>query len=375
MVPTTRAMSVVSPLADRSATTATGRADERAIGWWLAVVTAMIFAMIVLGALTRLTESGLSMVEWKPVTGWLPPLSDAAWQAELAKYAQSPQGRLINQGISVEQFKEIFWLEYLHRLWGRLIGLAFALPMLWFFVRHRVPGWLKPRLIVLLLLGGLQGAVGWIMVASGLQDAPAVSHYKLAMHLVLAVGLYAYMLWLTVGLLRRDAPAEAADDDRRLGRAAGGLIGLLFVVLTFGAFVAGLRAGQVHTTFPTMSGYWVPPDLFDLSPVWLNFVATQTGTQFTHRWLAKALVVLCLALWVWARQRETSMPVRRATTMVAIMALVQLGLGIGTILTGAQIALATAHQAGAVLLLSTLILTLRRARPPTGALAAPTRLG
>lgn len=374
MVPTTRAMSVVSPLADRLATTVAGRSDERAIGWWLATVTAMIFAMIVLGALTRLTESGLSMVEWKPVTGWLPPLSEAAWQAELAKYAQSPQGRLVNQGISVAQFKEIFWLEYLHRLWGRLIGLAFALPMLWFFVRHRVPRWLKPRLIVLLLLGGLQGAVGWIMVASGLQDTPAVSHYKLAMHLVLAVGLYAYMLWLTIGLLQRDGRAATGPGDRRLARAAAGTIGVLFIVLTFGAFVAGLRAGQIHTTFPTMSGYWVPPDLFDLSPAWLNLVATQTGTQFTHRWLAKALVVLCLALWVWARRIESSEPVQRATTMVAIMALIQLGLGIGTILTGAQLALATAHQAGAVLLLSTLILTVRRARPPSGVLAAPSRL-
>ncbi|TWT02818.1 COX15/CtaA family protein [Reyranella sp. CPCC 100927] len=374
MLPTTRAMSLATPTVDRPAIATTGRADERAIGRWLAVVTAMVLAMIVLGALTRLTESGLSMVEWKPVTGWLPPLSEAAWQAELAKYAQSPQGRLVNQGISVAQFKEIFWLEYLHRLWGRLIGLAFALPMLWFFVRHRVPNWLKPRLIALLLLGGLQGAVGWIMVASGLQDAPAVSHYKLAMHLVLAVGLYAYMLWLTLGLLQSQ-PLTPRVGDRRIGRAAAVLIGLLLIVLTFGAFVAGLRAGQIHTTFPTMSGYWVPPGLFELSPSWLNFVATQTGTQFAHRWLAKLLVVLCLALWVWVRRIEASAPVRRATTMVAIMALIQLGLGVGTILTGAQIALATVHQAGAVLLLSTLILTLRRAWPPINALAVPTRAG
>ncbi len=374
MLPTTRAMSLATPTVDRPAIATTGRADERAIGRWLAVVTAMVLAMIVLGALTRLTESGLSMVEWKPVTGWLPPLSEAAWQAELAKYAQSPQGRLVNQGISVAQFKEIFWLEYLHRLWGRLIGLAFALPMLWFFVRHRVPHWLKPRLIALLLLGGLQGAVGWIMVASGLQDTPAVSHYKLAMHLVLAVGLYAYMLWLTLGLLQSQ-PLTPRVGDRRVGRAVAVLIGLLFIVLTFGAFVAGLRAGQIHTTFPTMSGYWVPPGLFELSPSWLNFVATQTGSQFAHRWLAKLLVVLCLALWVWVRRIEASAPVRRATTMVAIMALIQLGLGVGTILTGAQIALATVHQAGAVLLLSTLILTLRRAWPPINALAVPTRAG
>jgi cytochrome c oxidase assembly protein subunit 15 len=329
--------------------------------------------MIVLGALTRLTESGLSMVEWKPVTGWLPPLGEAAWQAELDKYARTPQGRLVNKGISVAEFRQIYWLEYLHRLWGRVIGLAFALPMLWFFVRGRVPRWLKPRLVALLLLGGLQGAVGWIMVASGLQDVPAVSHYKLALHLVLAVGLYAWLLWLALGLLRPGTMPTIVD--RRVGRALAGLIALLFVVLTFGAFVAGLRAGRVHTTFPTMSGYWLPPGLLELSPAWLNFIATQTGTQFAHRWLATVLLALCLALWFWSHRVETSDPVRRAMTMVACMALIQFGLGVGTILTGAQIALATAHQAGAVLLLSTLVLALRRTREAAAAVAVRPALG
>ena len=154
---------------------------------WLIVVAAMIFLMIVLGALTRLTESGLSMVEWRPVTGWLPPLSDAAWQAELQKYLSSPQGRLINRGFGVDEFKQIFWLEYLHRLWGRLIGVVFALPLAWFWLRGRLTPTLKPRLLALLVLGGLQGALGWVMVASGLVDRPAVSHYRLAGHLVLAI--------------------------------------------------------------------------------------------------------------------------------------------------------------------------------------------
>lgn len=366
-------MTVASPATAVAPTADGGHADVRAIGRWLAVVAAMIFAMIVLGALTRLTESGLSMVEWRPVTGWLPPLGDAAWQAELAKYAQSPQGRLVNQGMTVAQFKEIFWLEYVHRLWGRLIGLAFALPLLWFLVRRRVPRWLVPRLVVLLLLGGLQGAVGWIMVASGLQDAPAVSHYKLALHLTLAVGLYAYILWLTIGLLQRNNRVMPKPDDRVVARVTVGLIGLLVVVLTFGAFVAGLRAGQVHTTFPTMSGYWIPPGLFELSPAWLNFVATQTGTQFAHRWLATTLAALCAALWLLARRRDVSPSVRRGTTMVAMMAAIQFGLGVGTILSGAQIAVATMHQAGAVLLLSTLILTLRRTRPPQDFRPPPAR--
>lgn len=367
-------MSVASPAADLPPSTASDSVDTRAIARWLAIVAAMIVAMIVLGALTRLTESGLSMVEWRPVTGWLPPIGDAAWQAELARYAQSPQGRLVNAGMTVDQFREIYWLEYLHRLWGRLIGLAFALPMLWFMVRGRVPPWLRPRLLLLLFLGGLQGAVGWIMVASGLQDVPAVSHYKLALHLVLAFGLYAYILWLALGLMQPPAPPPAAAD-RRLGHAAATLIGLLAVVVTLGAFVAGLRAGRIHTTFPTMSGYWIPPGLLDLTPAWLNFVATPNGTQFAHRWLATLLVALCLGLWVWAGRIGASPQVRRAAMMVGLMALVQFGLGIVTILSGAGIAPATAHQAGAVLLLSTLVLTARRAWPPARTtLAAPARL-
>ena len=351
-------MSVLSPSLARSA--APSRADERALGRWLAVVAAMIVAMIVIGALTRLTELGLSMVEWRPVTGWLPPLSEAAWQAELAKYAASPQGRIVNHGMSLDEFKQIFWLEYIHRLWGRIIGLAFALPFAWFMIRRRIPRWLVPRLFVLLVLGGLQGAIGWIMVASGLRDVPAVSHYKLAMHLILAVALYAYILWLVLTLLAPSRPEHHRRGDISIAFGTRVLIGALFIVLTWGAFVAGLRAGQMHTTFPTMSGYWLPPGLLDLSPAWLNFVETQAGVQFAHRWLAKALVLAVALLWWRARRSDVSQPVRRATNMVATMTLLQFALGVATILTGAQIALATLHQAGAVLLLSTLVLTLRR---------------
>jgi heme a synthase len=352
-------MSVLSPSLSRSATPS--RADERAIGHWLAVVAAMIFVTIVIGALTRLTESGLSMVEWRPVTGWLPPLTEAAWQAELAKYAASPQGRIVNHGIGLDAFKQIFWLEYIHRLWGRIIGLAFALPMAWFLIRRRVPRWLVPRLVVLLFLGGLQGAIGWIMVASGLRDVPAVSHYKLALHLTLAVALYGYILWLVLTLLAPARPEHHRRGDIAIASGTRVLIAALFVVLTWGAFVAGLRAGQVHTTFPTMSGYWLPPGLTDLSPLWRNFLETQAGVQFVHRWLAKALVLGAALLWWRARRNDVSQPVRHALNMVATMTALQFALGVGTILTGAQIALATLHQAGAVLLLSALVLTLRRA--------------
>src|SRR6266404_7008827 len=265
---------------------------------WLIVVAAMIFFMIVLGALTRLTESGLSMVEWRPVTGWLPPLSDQAWQTELQKYAASPQGRMINRGLDVAEFQQIFWLEYLHRLWGRLIGLAFALPLAWFWLRGILASELKPRLVVLLILGGLQGALGWAMVASGLVDRPSVSHYRLAAHLLLAVALYGYTVWLILELGRQDLRRH----DPGTRRTATALIAFLFVVLTWGALMAGLRAGSAHNTFPTMSGYWIPPGLFELAPWWINLFENGTTVQFVHRWLAKLLVLGVLVV-AWRARR------------------------------------------------------------------------
>jgi cytochrome c oxidase assembly protein subunit 15 len=318
---------------------------------WLLVVAAMIFFMIVLGALTRLTESGLSMVEWRPVTGWLPPMSDTAWQAELQKYLSSPQGRLINRGFSVAEFKQIFWLEFIHRLWGRLIGLAFALPLAWFWLSGRLTPALKPRLLALLVLGGLQGALGWAMVASGLIDRPSVSQYRLAAHLLLAVVLYAYTVWLILEL----GPQGARRDDAKTQRKAAALIGFLLIVMTWGALMAGLRAGTSHNTFPTMSGYWIPPGLFSLEPWWLNVFENGTTIQFVHRWLATLLVLGVLVLAWRARRPET--------LAAAAMALLQLGLGIATILSGVDIAVATLHQAGAVLLLTALIVVRHRATP------------
>ena len=335
---------------------------------WLVVVAAMIFFMIVLGALTRLTESGLSMVEWRPVTGWLPPLSDVAWQAELQKYLSSPQGRLVNRGFTIGEFQQIFWLEYLHRLWGRLIGLAFALPLAWFWLRGQLTPRLKPRLVALLVLGGLQGALGWAMVASGLVDRPSVSHYRLAAHLLLAVALYSYTVWLILELGPASArTGDIGPRDPGTARKAGALIAFVFVVMTFGAFMAGLRAGASHSTFPTMSGYWIPPGLFDLSPWWINIFENGTTIQFIHRWLAILLVLGVLAMPFRARRPEVF--------LAAAMALIQLGLGIATILSGVDIALATMHQAGAVLLLTALIVVRHRAgtEGPVGSAAVASR--
>ena len=327
------------------------RSAPASVRAWLMVVAGMIFLMIVIGALTRLTESGLSMVEWRPVTGWLPPLSDAAWQAELQKYLSSPQGRLVNRGFSVGEFQQIFWLEFIHRLWGRLIGVVFALPLAWFWLTGRLGPALKPRLLALLVLGGLQGALGWAMVASGLIDRPSVSHYRLAAHLLLAIALYAYTVWLILELgpqgARRDAPG--------LRRAATGLIAFLLVVMTWGALMAGLRAGSAHNTFPTMSGYWIPPNLFDLSPWWVNPFENPTTVQFIHRWLAK-LLGLAVLVMAWRARRPEAWA-------AGLMALVQISLGVATILTGVDVPIATMHQAGAVILLTLLIVVRHRALP------------
>jgi len=316
---------------------------------WLIVVAGMIFFMIVLGALTRLTESGLSMVEWKPVTGWLPPVGEQAWQAELQKYLSSPQGRLVNRDFDIGQFQQIFWLEFLHRLWGRLIGLVVALPLAWFWLSGRLSPWLKPRLVALLILGGLQGALGWAMVASGLVDRPSVSHYRLAAHLLFAVVLYVYTVWLVLEL----GPRDTQDVDGKTRREATALIAFTFIVMTWGALMAGLRAGASHNTFPTMSGYWIPPGLFELAPWWINLFENGTTVQFIHRWLATFLVLGVLAM-AWRTRRPE-------TLAAGTMALVQLGLGAATILSGVNIALATLHQAGAVLLLTLLTVVRHRA--------------
>jgi len=241
------------------------------------------------------------------------------------------------------------FLEFIHRLWGRLIGVVFALPLAWFWLRGRLPPALKPRLMALLVLGGLQGALGWAMVASGLVDRPSVSHYRLAAHLLLAVALYAYTVWLILDI----GPQGVRPDAPRRRRDATVLIALLFVVLTWGALMAGLRAGSAHNTFPTMSGYWIPPGLFDRSPWWINVFENPTTVQFVHRWLAKLLVLGVLIMALRARRAEA--------LAAAAMALVQLGLGIATILTGVEIPVATLHQAGAVVLLTLLIVVRHRA--------------
>jgi cytochrome c oxidase assembly protein subunit 15 len=324
-------------------------ADHRAVAIWLLACAAMIFIMVVLGGITRLTESGLSITEWNPVTGILPPLSDAAWQAEFARYREIPQFRAIHSWMTVADFKAIFFWEWLHRLWGRLIGFVFAIPFVWFLWRGRVAPALRPRLYGLLVLGGLQGLLGWVMVQSGLSERIEVSQYRLVAHLGLAVVIYAAILWTALDLLWPGS-ATAARAPAWLRRSAAAIVALVFVTLLAGGFVAGLRAGLVYNTFPLMNGSFVPPDYLAMSPWWRNLFENVAAVQLDHRILAETTGTIILILWLVAPRRVLPQRARRALDALLAVAALQVGLGIATLLLVVPTALGVAHQAGALLL-------------------------
>lgn len=325
-------------------------AHGRAIGRWLLLCCAVLLALVMLGGATRLTESGLSIVDWKPVTGVLPPLGDAAWQAEFQRYQDSPQYAKVNHGMDLAEFKLIFWYEYAHRLLARLLGLVFALPLLWFWLRGMIPQRLRWPLVGILFLGAAQGYMGWFMVKSGLVDIPRVSHYRLAAHLSLALMIYASMFWL---MLRTLWPRRAAG--KSLGKLFGFLLGLVAVTIVFGAFVAGLRAGLMYNTFPLMNGHLMPPGMGAFQPLWLNALENPVTVQFIHRCLALTTFAVVAGLWLSWRRAELVPAQRLALNALAAMTLLQVSLGIATLLYHVPVALGTLHQGGAVLLLSAVL--------------------
>lgn len=337
-------------------------ATARAIAIWLFILCAMVFVMVVLGGVTRLTHSGLSMVEWKPVTGWLPPMAEADWQALFAKYRETPEYRKVNAGMTLAGFKSIFWLEFFHRLWGRLIGVVFLAPFVYFALRRQVAGWLWPHLIAMLALGAAQGALGWYMVMSGLVDRPDVSQYRLAAHLVLAVVIYGYMFWVAIGLI--DSRRGAGSWNARSQRAGQGV--LLVVVLTMisGALVAGTDAGQVHNTFPLMGEGLLPADLIDpaLQPAILNFFEHRPAVQFDHRALAFVSVLAVALLAAFAYRRRLSRGVRQACLVLLAAVLAQAALGVATLLAFVPVWLGALHQAGAMVLFTVGLWTLHEIR-------------
>src|SRR5436305_787950 len=264
---------------------------QRAIRLWLYAVAALIFAMVLVGGATRLTESGLSIVEWKPVTGAVPPLSEGAWAAEFDKYKTIPQFQHLNSGMTLAEFKTIFWWEWTHRLMGRLIGAAFLLPFLWFLMRGWITPGLRWRLWSIFGLGALQGAVGWWMVASGLADRVEVSQYRLATHLVLACVIFAAIVWTAARIGR--APTEVPP---RIRATAIASLALVLMQIYLGALVAGLRAGLIYNTWPLIDGSFVPDAarLLHETPAWRNFFENTLTVQFDHRMTAYALFVLAL---------------------------------------------------------------------------------
>ena len=317
-------------------------AGRKWVAAWLFLCAGLAFAMVVVGGVTRLTHSGLSIVEWQPLVGAIPPLSEADWQALFAKYRETPEFRLVNSDMGLEGFKTIFWWEYFHRLLGRAIGLVFLLPFLFFFITKRLERPLAWKLAAIFVLGALQGALGWYIVKSGLVDDPRVSHFRLTGHLGLALLILAAELWVAFELL--------GSPPRPLNRVFLFLPALVFLMALSGGMVAGLRAGRAYNTFPLMNGHIVPPEILMIEPWWQNFFYNMATVQFVHRaffWILAVLVPLA-----WRRLRAHV----AANALLAIFVL-QGALGIATLLLGVPVALAAAHQGGAVLLLAAALWT------------------
>ena len=321
-------------------------ARNRQVATWLLICCALVFVMVVLGGVTRLTGSGLSMVDWRPIMGWLPPLSDADWQRTFEMYQLSPEFQKINSHMDVHDFKGIFWLEYLHRLLGRTIGIVFLVPFLWFVARGHISKAQTPKYLLMFVLGGLQGVLGWYMVKSGLVDNPHVSQYRLTAHLFAAFLIYAYMFWVALSLLY-----PGGDGPRHPWFRRSVLMTVLIsITIMSGGLVAGLDAGKIYNTFSMTGAYWIPPGLGALDPMWRNFTENLTTVQFDHRLLAITTFLVIVAFWWRARSADFAPRARRASNALLHTAVLQVVLGVSTLLMAVPIALGAAHQAVAMLL-------------------------
>jgi cytochrome c oxidase assembly protein subunit 15 len=305
--------------------------------------------MVVLGGVTRLTGSGLSMAHWEPLAGVIPPVSEVDWQSEFDNYRATPQYVKVNRGMSVAEFKTIFYFEYAHRMLGRVIGVVFLLPFLYFYFRRRIENRAVPRYLLMFVLGGLQGLIGWYMVKSGLVDVPRVSQYRLCAHLMAAIAIYSYILWVAFPMLSRNYYQAGPSQVGGLAITAAVLI---FITLFSGSFVAGLKAGQVFNTFPLMAGQFIPPGYFALDPVWRNFFDNVSTVQFNHRYIG---VITYLILWFFVVRawRDVVFERHRLTLILLLLTATAQGfLGIATLLLRVPVALAAAHQGVALLLLT-----------------------
>ncbi|MDH5475719.1 MAG: COX15/CtaA family protein [Cyclobacteriaceae bacterium] len=332
--------------------------DNKQIGYWLLLGAVLVVAMVVLGGYTRLSHSGLSMVTWKPVTGVVPPLSQAQWNEEFTKYKTSPEYRERNYDFTVDQFKTIYWPEFLHRLLGRVIGVAFLLPFLYFLSTGKLKNKkLLFNLVVIFVLGGLQGFIGWYMVKSGLVDVPSVSHYRLAIHFITALTLFVYILWTAMGVLY---PKEEKSAPSSIKLLLNIVLGIVVLQLVYGAFVAGLKAGLFYPTFPKMGSEWMPKsigmaiDTYGLR----SFTESPALVQFIHRWLAAIIVVLIGWIFYIGKKSDLSVTQRHSINAMLLLVGIQFLLGVYTLLYLVPISLGVLHQLGAVALLTTVVIAI-----------------
>ena len=316
----------------------------QALRIWLGALAALIALMILVGGATRLTESGLSITEWKPVLGAIPPLSGADWTRAFGAYQQIPQYTELNRGMSLDEFKTIYWWEWTHRFLGRLIGVVFFVPFVAFWIAGYIPRQLLPRLIGLFLLGGLQGAVGWYMVKSGLVDRTSVSQYRLMIHFGLALVILGYTLWLLFGLGSEKRSARGSPT----AWVAGGVLALVFLQMLAGALVAGLDAGMGFNTWPLINGAFVPSGIAEVQPWYLNLFENPLTAQFNHRMLGYVVVLATLAQLAWLAWRSAAPPLLGSALTIALLAVLQAMIGVWTLLLVVPITLGLAHQAGAV---------------------------
>ena len=344
--------------------------DRRAVACWLLALAGLVLVMVVLGGITRLSHAGLSIVDWRPLVGVLPPFGEEAWQAVFADYKRFPEYQEINRSMTLAGFKEIYWLEYAHRLLGRDVGIAFALPFIWFLIRRAFDRPLAVKVLAIGILGGLQGLLGWYMVKSGLVDRPDVSPYRLAAHLGLAVAIYGCLIWVSLGLLTGGSDERV----RRAGRWRGAIWGataLVFLTILSGSFVAGNDAGLAYNTFPLMADAIVPPDIFLIEPLWRNFFENVPLVQLDHRLLATLTALIVILIWAAAMRWLGPAAARVALHAAAAAVLVQFALGIATLLTFVPVPLGAAHQAGAMVVFTAILAALRLLYPPPGPLASP----
>ncbi|MCP3688035.1 MAG: heme A synthase [Gammaproteobacteria bacterium] len=331
--------------------------QDKVIIRWLSTCLFLIFAMVILGGITRLTDSGLSMVNWRPLHGVVPPLSELQWQQEFSHYQQSPEFQKINRDMDVDAFKSIFWFEYSHRLLGRLIGLVFLIPFLYLWWRKQIRPGLTPKLIIMFCLGGFQGLLGWYMVKSGLVNNPHVSQYRLTAHLMSAIFIYGFILWVMLDLIRGRDYCLLTDSNIKPWRGwSMVLTAMLLLTIVSGGFVAGLDAGLIYNTFPLMGGEWVPHGIAALTPWYQNLFENKVTVQFDHRVLAIATGALLIAWYLKGRRHFDDSSINNSFRLIGMMVIIQLALGISTLLLHVPVWLAAAHQAGALLLFSAMLM-------------------